>query len=97
MARSVKENYILNLVNSGSSILFPLIVFPYASRIMLADGIGHVDFFQSLMQYIMLITCLGIPMYGIKEIAKYRDDKYLRNKILLEIFSLQIHRLPWMQ
>lgn len=90
MARSVKENYILNLVNSGSSILFPLIVFPYASRIMLADGIGHVDFFQSLIQYIMLITCLGIPMYGIKEIAKYRDDKYLRNKILLEIFSLQI-------
>lgn len=90
MAKSVKENYILNLLNSGSSLLFPLIVFPYASRIMLADGIGHIDFFQSIMQYVLLITCFGIPMYAIKEIAKSRDDLYLKNKTLLEILSLQI-------
>lgn len=90
MARSVKTNYILNLINSGSTLLFPVIVFPYASRIMLAEGIGHVDFFQSIMQYVMLITCLGIPMYAIKEIAKNREDILSRNKTLLEIFGLQV-------
>ena len=90
MARSIKTNYLLNLINSGSTILFPVIVFPYASRILLADGIGHVDFFQSIMQYVLLITSLGIPMYAIKEIAKSREDHILRNKTLLEIFSLQV-------
>ena len=57
---------------------------------MLADGIGHVDFFQSIMQYVLLITSLGIPMYAIKEIAKSREDHILRNRTLVEIFSLQI-------
>lgn len=89
MAKSVKTNYLLNLINSGSTILFPVIVFPYASRLLLADGIGHVDFFQSIMQYVMLITSLGIPMYAIKEIAKSREDEILRNRTLIEIFSLQ--------
>ena len=37
MTKSVKANYLFNLINSASQLLFPLITFPYASRIMLAD------------------------------------------------------------
>lgn len=44
MAKSVKANYLFNLINSASQLLFPLITFPYASRIMMADGIGQVNF-----------------------------------------------------
>ena len=46
MAKSVKANYLFNLINSASQLLFPLITFPYASRIMMADGIGQVNFFS---------------------------------------------------
>ena len=49
MARSVKANYLFNLINSASQLLFPLITFPYASRIMMADGIGQVNFFQYIL------------------------------------------------
>ncbi|MBP1617527.1 MAG: polysaccharide biosynthesis protein [Bacteroidetes bacterium] len=88
MSRSLKVNYIFNLVNTVTGILFPLISFPYASRILMADGIGQVNFFQSIINYVSLLSCLGIPMYAIREIAKVRDNVPERNKITLEILLL---------
>ena len=88
MARSVKANYLFNLINSASQLLFPLITFPYASRIMMADGIGQVNFFQSIISYISLFTCLGIPMYAIREIAKVRDNLEKMTRTTVEILLL---------
>lgn len=88
MTKSVKANYLFNLINSSSQLLFPLITFPYASRIMLADGIGHVSFFQSIISYISLFTCLGIPMYAIREVAKVRDNAAEMTRTTVEILLL---------
>lgn len=88
MSKSIKTNYIFNLINTVSSLIFPVLTFPYASRIMLAEGIGQVNFYQSIIQYISLFTCLGIPMYAIREIAKVRDNQYECNKTTLEILLL---------
>lgn len=88
MAKSIKANYLFNLINSGSQLLFPLITFPYASRIMMADGIGQVNFFQSIISYISLFTCLGIPMYAIREVAKVRDNPEKMTRITVEILLL---------
>ena len=88
MAKSVKANYLFNLMNSASQLLFPLITFPYASRIMMADGIGQVNFFQSIISYISLFTCLGIPMYAIREVAKVRDNPEKMTRITVEILLL---------
>ncbi len=90
MASSIKVNYILNLINTGTNVLLPLITFPYASRILLSDGIGHVNFFYSIIQYIILFTSLGIPMYAIKEVAACRDDAKKMNTTVVEILSLHI-------
>ena len=76
------------MLNTVTGLLFPLIAFPYASRIMMADGIGQVNFFQSIIQYITMLTCLGIPMYAIRKIASVRDNVYERNKIATEILLL---------
>lgn len=88
MAKSLKANYLFNLANTISGLLFPLITFPYASRILLADGIGQINFFQSIIQYITLLTCLGIPMYAIREVAKIRENIEERNKVTVEILLL---------
>lgn len=90
MAKSIKSNFVYNLLNTSLGILFPLISFPYASRILMAERIGEVNFFQSIIQYILLLTSLGIPMYAIREIAKVRDNVVLRNKTLLEILVLNL-------
>ena len=90
MAESIKTNYIFSLINTISSFAFPIITFPYASRIMLADGIGLVNFYQSIIQYISLFTCLGIPMYAIREIAKVRNNPHECSKVALEILLLHL-------
>ena len=88
MPLSVKTNYILNLINTGTQMLFPLITFPYACRVIEADGIGQVNFFSSIIGYISLFTCLGIPMYAIREIARDRDDVVKMNRTAIEILLL---------
>lgn len=88
MAQSVKVNYILNLINTGTQMLFPLITFPYVCRVIEADGIGQINFFQSIISYISLFTCLGIPMYAIREIARDRNDVVQMNRTAMEILLL---------
>ena len=88
MTQSIKTNFAFNLVHKISGVLFPMITFPYVSRILLADGIGHVNFFNSIIQYIVMFASLGIPTYAIREIARVRDDEDKRNKATIEILIL---------
>ncbi|MCH5247544.1 MAG: flippase [Muribaculaceae bacterium] len=72
---SLKKNFAYNLINRVSGMLFPLVTFPYASRILEADGIGEINFLNSIISWIMLIFSIGIPVYGVREVARNRDDK----------------------
>lgn len=88
MSQSVKANYILNLINTGTQMLFPLITFPYVCRVIEPEGIGQVNFFSSIIGYISLFTCLGIPMYAVREIARDRNDIVKMNRTAVEILLL---------
>ena len=48
---SLKENFLMNILLTASSILFPLITFPYVSRILLPEGTGRVAFALSIISY----------------------------------------------
>lgn len=87
---SLKTNIVLNFINTITGIIFPVITFPYAARVLLPDGIGVVNFLQSIVAYIVLLTSLGIPMYAVREVAKYRDNVAVRNRITLEILLLSL-------
>lgn len=90
MAGSIKTNYIYTLVNTISGMVFPLITFPYVSRVLMADGIGIVSFFNTIIGYIILLTSLGIPTYGIREIARVRNSIHETNKTAKEILYLHL-------
>lgn len=85
---SLKKNIIFNYINTITGLIFPIITFPYASRVLLPEGIGLVNFQLSIINYIVLFTSLGIPLYAVKEIAKLRDNVEERNKTTLEILLL---------
>lgn len=90
MARSIKVNFVFNVLNTVMGLLFPLITFPYASRVLLAEGIGQVNYFISIISYVVLITGLGIPIYGIREVARVRDDIKRLTQTTVEILSLNL-------
>lgn len=85
---SIKGNIFLNVVNTVVGLLFPLITFPYVSRILLPEGIGIIQFYQSIINYIVLLSALGIPLYAVREIARHRDNHEIRNRITVEILLL---------
>lgn len=90
MTTSLKTNYVFNLLNTVSALVFPLVTFPYVARILLPDGIGEVNFFLSIVTYISMFTSLGIPTYAIIEIAKVKDDAKRRSIVTAEILTLNL-------
>ena len=42
--KSLKVNSVINIIKTVLSIIFPLITFPYASRVLGVNGIGRVDY-----------------------------------------------------
>lgn len=87
---SLKNNVVLNYINTLASIVFPLITFPYAARILLPDGIGLVNFQNSIIGYITLLSSLGIPLYAVREVARVRDNVEERNRVTVEIALLSL-------
>ena len=86
--KSLKINAILNIVKSLMGFLFPLITFPYSSRVIGPVGIGKVNFAASIISYFSIIASLGISTYAIREAAKVRDDKTALSKFSKEIFTI---------
>ncbi|MBQ9609655.1 MAG: flippase [Lachnospiraceae bacterium] len=70
------------------SLVFPVLTFVYASRILLVDGIGKINFTKSIVQYFSLFSSLGIATYGIREGAKVRDDKLKLSQFVHEILII---------
>ena len=85
---SLKGNIILNYINTISGLIFPIVTFPYAARILQPEGIGVVYFQNSIIGYIVLLTSLGIPLYAVREVAKCRDNIELRDRTTVEITLL---------
>lgn len=90
MAKSVKANFAYNLINSVVGLLFPIITFPYVTRVIMADGIGKVSFLSGIINYVALFSALGIPIYAVREISRVRDNIYERNKATIEILFLHL-------
>ena len=83
--KSVKLNFILNAIRIFLGTFFILITTPYVTRVLGAENLGKVDYVTSIIQYFILFTALGVPNYGIREIARTRDSEYERTKVVLEL------------
>lgn len=86
--KSIKHNFILNNIRLFLNLLIPMIVFPYVSRVLGPEGLGKVEFANSVVAYFVLFTSLGIPTYGIREIARTRDNKENYSTIVYELSSI---------
>ena len=85
---SIKINFIMNTLLTLSSFLFPLISFPYVSRILAPAGIGRVSFAQSLVSYFLLLSQLGISSYGIRVVAQSRDNREELSRTAQELLGI---------
>lgn len=85
---SIKYNFLMDLILKVSTILFPMITFPYVSRVLSPEGLGRVSFATSVISYFQLFAALGIPTYGVRLCTKYRDNRRELSKAFQELFII---------
>ena len=78
----------MNFILTASNFIFPLITFPYVSRVLGASGTGKVSFAISVVSYFTMVAALGVPTYGIRAAAKVRDDQEKLNRTTQEILII---------
>ncbi|MDO4169122.1 MAG: flippase [Lachnospiraceae bacterium] len=88
--KSLKLNFIMNAILTMSSFIFPLITFPYVSRVLLPIGTGKVAFATSLITYFNMFAQLGIPTYGVRACAMVRDDREELTKTAHELLLINL-------
>lgn len=82
---SVKINFILNTTRMLLGMVFVLLTTPYVTRVLGTESLGKVEYINSVITYFLLFTALGIPNYGLREVARYREDKRKLSKIVFEL------------
>ena len=78
----------MNMILTSSSFIFPLITVPYVSRVLSTSGNGLIAFAQSTTNYFGLFAVMGMSAYGIREVAKVRDDGAALSKLVRELLVI---------
>lgn len=86
--QSITKNVIYNFIKTLSTLIFPILSFSYASRVLQVSGIGNFEFSKSLVAYFIVIAMLGIVNYGTRECAKVRNDKKKLSTLAFELLCL---------
>ncbi|MBR5476305.1 MAG: flippase [Bacteroidaceae bacterium] len=86
----IKKNFGYNLILTLCNYIFPMITFPYVSRVILADNIGVCGFVDGIINFFLQFAVLGIGSYGVREIARCGNDVEKRSKIFSNLIFINI-------
>lgn len=84
------QNSVYNVIYKLLDALFPLVSAAYLGRVLLSDGVGKVAYAQNIAQYFVLAASLGIPNYGIREIARRRKDEKQTTELFSSLFFINL-------
>ena len=88
--KSIRKNYLYNLIYQILILILPIITTPYLSRALGAENLGIYSYTISIVTYFTLFGDLGAQLYGQREIAYARENKVKRKKIFIEVVIFRI-------
>ena len=83
--KSIKRNYLYNMIYQVLILILPLVTTPYLSRVLGAEGIGIYGYTYAIVTYFILFGSLGVALYGQREIAYAQDNPDKRMTTFIEI------------
>ena len=86
----VIKNYLYNAGYQILLMLAPLITTPYVSRVLGPHESGINSYTNSWVTVFYLIGHMGITLYGNRQVAYNRDNKYERSRTFWGIEALQL-------
>lgn len=88
--KSIGYNAFLNVVRQSLSIVFPLITYPYALRMLGVEGIGKINYCNSIVSYFSLVAMLGVTNYAVREGAKRKESRIKFQEFFSQILSINL-------
>ena len=86
---STRKNTLYNVSYRVFSVLLPLVTAPYLSRTVGRAGVGLYAYAWSVSYVFCLVGMLGLNDYGVREIARVRDDPEALNRTFSGIWRMQ--------
>ena len=87
---STRKNALYNVAYRVFSVLLPLVTAPYLSRTVGPEGVGLYSYAWSISYVFVLVGMLGLENYGVRAIARARDDQNALNRTFSEIWLMQL-------
>ena len=87
---SLKNNLFYSILLVLANYVFPFLTYPYVSRVLGVTGIGACNFVDSVINYFILFSSLGINTLGVREIAKHHGDRQSLNRTFSNIFLVNL-------
>lgn len=87
---SLKFNIILSSIHQLLTLFLPLVTAPYVSRVLGAEGTGIFSYTSSIQAYFTIFAALGTGVYGVREIARNRNNKKQYSTLFWEIELLTV-------
>lgn len=77
---TLKKNFFYSSFLTLANYIFPLLTFPYVSRVLGAEYIGKYNFIDNIIQIFIIVSMLGIGTVGVREIAQNKISQEKLNK-----------------
>ena len=90
MKKSLTVNAALSSLRTLTTIIFPLITYPYITRVLSVEYIGRVNFGQSIVSYFMLLAGFGISTFAIRNGSQIRENNEQLNLFANRVFTINI-------
>lgn len=89
-SKSITNNFVWSSILAIAGYVFPLITFPYVTRVLNPDGFGYTQFADSVVQYFSILALLGINSIGIREIARVRNNRVKMSIVYNSLLTLNL-------
>ena len=90
---SIFKNYLYSLSYQLLLIIVPLITMPYLARTIGIDNQGTFSILYAISGCFVMFGCVGLNIYGQREIAYYKNDAQKCNRIFWQIELTRIATL----
>ena len=85
---NLKKNFFYSVLLTLANYVFPLITYPYVSRVLGVTGIGICNYVDNIVNYFIVFSTMGISVLGVREIAAVRSGEKERSHVFSGLLAL---------
>lgn len=90
MSKSLTQNAILNVIKTVVSLVFPIVTYPYITRVLGVENLGKFNFAGSIVGYLSLLAGFGITSYAVREGARFKSSPAGMRDFAQQVFSINL-------